>query len=640
MRMEKGKSQARMSPVYGRIRKMRRKIVWESSLIAALGISLTIPWYAKAAWNTEVFIVLSFLGVIPVAISAVRALVKRKVTIDLLASVALGFAFIAGEWYSAVFINLMLAFARLFDAWTEERVKRILSQMMKYLPEKVKIKKGEDVAEIPLSAVREGDLVVVEAGDRIPVDGTVVSGQASINEANLTGESELVIKKEGDMVYSSTLNEGGSLYVKAEKVGSDSRLVKMAALVEEASRRKARGERVADKFSEWYVISMLVFALAGYVFMSNRQMVLAILLVVCADDIAVAVPLTFTVAIARGARMGMILKGSEVIEKMSKLKFVVTDKTGTLTMGKPRVVEVRDWEKGSKKEFWRILGMAAGSSHHPVSRAITEYVQKQGEEILAPQEFQEAAGEGIEVKGEGKTWWLGKIDYLTKKGIKLNAEQEKAVAEARDKGYGLSALGEGKKLRGLVELEDAVRPHAKKVIEETRRLGVAKWWMLTGDNERVAAQVAREVGIDEYHANLLPEQKIAWIDRIKKENPGMVGMIGDGVNDAAALALADVSMAMGVIGSDAAIEAADVALIKDSLVRIPQAMTLGKKALGIVRQEFVIWGVTNAVGLGLVLSGVMGPSWAAAYNFLTDFFPILNALRLSGVRIDSVAKRA
>lgn len=604
-------------------------------MIVSLGVSLILPWLFKADWNQWVFITVSFAGTVPVVISAVRALVKRKITIDLLASVALGFSFVAGEWYSAVFINLMLSFARLFDVWTEARTKKILSQMMKYLPELVKIRKDEDVLEIKLEAVREGDLVIVEAGDRIPVDGTVLSGQASIDESTLTGESELVIRKAGDVVFSSTLNEGGSLLVKAEKVGKDSRLEKMVALVEEASRRKAKSELMADKFSQWYVIGMLAFAAFGYLFFQNRQMVLAILLVVCADDIAVAVPLTFTVAIARGARMGVLIKGSEVIEKIAKLKYIVTDKTGTLTLGKPVVVEVKEWKK-DKQEFLKSLGMAAGSSHHPVSRAITEYIQQQGIEILSPAQFSESSGEGVEVIHKGKIWRLGRVSYITGKGIQMTDEQKDVIKNSVVHGHGIVVFSEGKKMIGIVTLTDQVRPNAKKAIEQTRKLGVTKWWMLTGDNERVAARVSGEVGINEYAANLLPEQKIEWIDRIKKQHTGMVGMIGDGVNDAAALALADVSIAMGAIGSDAAIEAADVALVKDNLLRVPYAMALGQTALWIMKQEFVIWGTTNVVGLGLVLSGIMNPSWAAAYNFITDFFPILNAMRLSVVKIQEI----
>lgn len=615
---------------------MRREIVFDVVLIAALAISLTIPWYAKAAWNGQVFLALTIVGAVPVVISATKALWKRRISIDLLASVALFFAFISGEWYSAVFINMMLAFARLFDAWTEERTKRILSQLMKYLPEKVQLKRGENVVEVNLAEVRVGDVVIIETGERIPIDGTVISGQASINESTLTGESELVVRKEGDMVYSSTLNEQGSLLVKAEKVGEDSRLQKMAALVEEAGRRKAKSEMVADKFAQIYVFGMLAFAIFGYFFWSNKQEVLAILLVVCADDIAVAIPLTFTVAISRAARMGMILKGSEVIEKMAKLKYVVTDKTGTLTIGKPKVQEVLNWDDashGGKSKFWEELAMTAGSSHHPVSRAIAEYAQSQGGEPISPAEFGEAPGEGTVVKNKGKVWYLGKEDYLIRQGVTMTGEQSKAIMGAVEEGFGISVFAENGKVIGLVKFVDEVKPEAKMAIAQTKELGVDKWWMLTGDNTKVAARVAREVGITQYQANLTPEEKIAMVAKIKKEHGGMVAMVGDGVNDAAALALADVSIAMGAIGSDAAIEAADVALVKDDLTRIPMAMQLGQEALKIMKQEFVIWGVTNAIGLALVLTGTMSPSWAAAYNFLTDFFPIMNALRLGTVKL-------
>jgi Zn2+/Cd2+-exporting ATPase len=601
---------------------MRKKLVFETLLIGALIVSLTIPWYAKGSWNVVLFIVLSVMGAVPVAISALKAIAKKKISVDLLASVALGFSFVAGEWHSAVFITLMLAFARLFDVWTEQKAKDTISKMMKYLPERVKIRRGDDVVEIGLTEVKPGDLVMVEEGERVPVDGVVVFGQASINESTLTGESEPVVRRVHDMVYSSTLNENGSLVIRAEKVGKDSRLTKMAALVEEASRKKSKSEMFADKFAQWYVIGMLSFAILGYFFLGNHKIVLAILLVVCADDIAVAIPLTFTMAIARGARMGMIIKGSEVIEKMAKIKQVVTDKTGTLTLGKPRVVDA------GNRMFLRELGMTAGSSNHPVSRAIAEYVQKQGEEILATDEFSESPGEGTKVVMKGKTWYLGKPDYVRRQGVEINAEQNRIIEEAADRGYGISVLGEEKKVVSIVKLEDEVKPMAREAIYRTKELGIVKWWMLTGDNTKVAGRVSQEVGIDQFEANLTPEQKISWVEKINKQEQGVVAMIGDGVNDAAALALADVSIAMGAIGSDAAIEAADVALVRDNLDKIPQAMELGRQVLRIMKQEFVIWGTTNAIGLALVLTGRMDPAWAAAYNFLTDFFPIVNALRL------------
>lgn len=594
---------------------MRKVIWWEGFLIVALLVALV---FFK---NNTVYIVLSVLGAIPVVKSAIMALIKKKITVDLLASVALTFSFVAGEWHSAVFVSLMLAFARLLDAWTEEKAKDTIAKLMKYLPEKVKIRRNDEVVEILLSEVRPGDLVMVEEGERIAVDGVVVFGQASINESTLTGESEPVLRKIHDMVYSSTLNENGSLVIKAEKVGEDSRLARMASLVEEASRKKAKSEMFADKFAQWYIGGMFLFAIAGYLFWGDHKMVLAILLVVCADDIAVAIPLTFTMAIARGARMGMIIKGSEVIEKMAKIKQIVTDKTGTLTEGKPRVVSFDG-------KFLGELGMTAGVSSHPISRAITEYVQKKGEEILATDEFSEAPGEGTKVKMKGKTWYLGKPDYLEKEGIKITDEQKNVIAQAAKMGYGVSILGEGKKVVGIVKFEDEVKEFAAEAVNLTRKLGVLKWWMLTGDNVQVASRVAKQAGIDEFEANLSPEEKIAWVEKIKKQDGGIVAMIGDGVNDAAALALSDVSIAMGAIGSDAAIEAADVALVQDKLLKIPQAMQLGRQVMRIMKQEFFIWGVTNAVGLGLVLTGVLDPAKAAAYNFLTDFFPIVNALRL------------
>ncbi len=603
--------------------------LWLNIILAGLLAVALILHYLGAKWLQEnVFIALSFLGLIPVVISAVKALYHRRLTIDLLASIALIFAFIAGEWYSAAFINLMLAFARIFDIWTGMRAKRIIQALLKFRPEIVKIKKGGQIVEIKLEKLKVGDLVVVEAGERVPADGTIISGQASINESILTGESEPVSKTVGSMVYTSTLNEAGSLLVKVEKTGEDTTLAKIISLVEEASRKKAGTERVADRFTQIYILITLAGSIILFFVLGDSNMVLAVLLVICADDIAVAVPLSYTAAIAHGAKRGIIIKGSEVLEKLPKIKYFMTDKTGTLTQGKPRITGVKTFKNLPHEKFLALIGTAEINSRHPVGIAIVDYAKNSGVKILAPEDCNEVPGEGVSCVTGGKKMFSGKISFLERNKIKILPGQKIIMEEEKSKGYSIVALGRGTELLGYMVMEDALRPFAHLVIKNTKKIGVESWIMLTGDNEKVASRVAGELGIDKFEANLKPDQKLKYIENFKKSNPGVLAMMGDGVNDAASLALADVSFAMGAIGSDAAIEAADVALMHDNLERVPESMKLAKKTMGIVKQNFVIWGATNAVGLILVFAGVIGPEGAATYNFVTDFFPLLNAARL------------
>lgn len=616
-----------------------KKINWHLALDAALIAflaaalilnALPLP-YAEARLNF--LIAVSIIGLLPVARSAFYALVNKRLSIDLLASIALIFAFITGEWFSAAFINLMLTFARVFDEWTESRAKNIIGHLLKYRPTKVKVKKGVQLLEIPLEKVAIGDLIIIDSGDRIPVDGIVVSGQASINQATLTGESEPVMKKEGDRVFSATLNESGSLLVRAEKVGEDTTLSKIISLISEASRQKSKSENIANKFAAWYIVTMILVSILAYAVFQNLNLILAILLVVCADDIAVAVPLSFTAGIARAAKRGIIIKGGDVIDKISKLEILVSDKTGTLTCGKPAVRGVSVMGDFSREKVLEFLGTAEIDSDHPAALAMVKFVKESGIKFSLPDEVNELPGGGISAVKGGEKIFSGKPWYLEKNGVRITEKEKAEIKKFEDEGKSITVVGVDGKVAGLIVLEDELRPLAKASINKTRELGIKKWVLLTGDNEKVAKNIAGVLKIDETYANLTPEGKLEKIKELKKKYKHL-GMIGDGVNDAPALALADVSIAMGAIGSDTAIEAADIALMHDELNRIPEIIVLGQKTKRAINQNFLIWGLTNAVGLGLVFLGFIGPSGAAAYNFITDFFPIFNSLKIFNIKLD------
>jgi Cd2+/Zn2+-exporting ATPase len=579
----------------------------------------------------EFLAILSILGTLPVIGSALRALIRRRLTIDLLASIALVFALFAKAWYSAVFINLMIASARIFDRYTTAKAKNIIKKLLKGRPLEAKIQLDRTTKIIPIEDVRIGDLIVIESGDQIPVDGIVTSGQAAINQATITGESEPVIKRIGDPVYSATMNESGSLIIKADKVGEDTTLAKIVKLVDLASRSKTKEEGIANKFTTWYIILTLFGSVAIYFTTRNLNLVLSLLLVICADDIAVSIPLSFTTAIAKAAREGMIVKGATTFEAAAKIKTMVTDKTGTLTRGKPQVTSVEPIDL-NEEDFLEYLAMAETYSKHPTARAIIDYIKIKNLPIILPESFNETPGEGICVKHKETNICAGKIDYLKRRGVAIIPECEKVSNIARSAGGSVTFLGVNKKFAGVIFLEDQLRPFARAIVKNTKELGVERWILLTGDNEQVAQKVATEVNVDAFHANLKPEDKVRIINNLRKQY-GTIAMVGDGVNDAAALAAADLSIAMGAIGSDAAIEAADIALMSDNLRSIPRLMNLSNLTLKIVNQNFWIWGITNALGISLVLMGGLGPIGASVFNFITDFIPIMNSLRIISVRL-------
>jgi Cd2+/Zn2+-exporting ATPase len=597
-------------------------------------IALFLPFHAGAkSIITVILATLSFLGLIPVVINAVKSLIKHQVSVDLLASVALAFSLLAHQWSSAAFITLMLAFARVFDHVTQHRANKIIQSLMKFHVENVRIQDGETVRDIHVSQVKVGDHVVVDSGDRMPVDGTVLSGEASVDESSLTGESELVAKKAGDKVFTATVNESGSLIVRAEKIGKDSTLAHIVALVEEASRKKSRAERVADTFTQWYIALSLAGAIILYLIGLSANEVLAILLVVCADDIAVAVPLAFTAAIARTAKRGVIVKGSAAFEQLSRIKYVLTDKTGTLTRGKPKIVDVKVYGTFSIHTVLNRAGMGASESKHAVSRAILDYIKEKDISIHAPHTFEEVQSQGVAFSHGTEHMLLGRLLLLESRGLHVPEQIRKDVDLEKDAGRGVVVLAINGEVAGLLSYQDELRPHAKEIIADTKLYGVKEWHMLTGDNEHAAAAVAGELGIRHFHANMTPESKVAFVHQFERDKePEVVAYIGDGVNDAASLARADVSIAMGGIGSDAAIEAADVTIMHDHLLRLPEVMKTAHTVRNIMWQCFFIWAATNAFGLiwvtvGIPGLGILGPAGAAAFNFLTDFIPIGNALR-------------
>ena len=630
--------------------KTRLFMIFDLVLISCIFIFLLLYLITRYIYFDQIFInisivalgCLSIMGLIPVLNNVFQAMRRKEVTIDLLASIALISSLSMREWTSAAFITLMLVFARILAYITDAKAKNIIKSLMKYHVEWVRIRIGDDIKEVNIKDVKKGDLVIVEDGNNIPVDGTVVSGQAEINESSLTGESELVPKKRGDKVFTSTISESGSIIVRTERVGTDTMLARIINLVDESSRQKNKVERLANKFSEWYIGVVVFASISMYVLGVDTKIILAILLVVCADDVAVAVPLSYTLAMSAAARKGVIVKGSGALEQLSRMKYLLTDKTGTLTRGRPKVANVNVYGKWSREEVLSFFASGASESNHTVSRAIIEYSQKENIKSHVPDAFEEISGQGVTFSHDGKSFVMGRQSFVEDQGCKISDKMKADDETEKDHGRGLVFIGVDKEIAGVLSYVDDLRPHISEIIKEMKVLGIREWHMLTGDNERVAKAISSEIGITHFHANLTPEAKVDFIREFEKKHhtrvsghediSGIVGYMGDGVNDAASLALADVSIAMGDTGSDASIEAADITIIKANLDRLPDIIKIARNAQKVVKTNFVIWGVTNFIGLLLVIVGLpglgkIGPAGAAMFNFITDFVPILNSFR-------------
>ncbi|MCX6759896.1 MAG: cation-translocating P-type ATPase, partial [Candidatus Nealsonbacteria bacterium] len=539
-------------------------------LCLVLAFSLISYWLRIYPFRNEGLIIfISIIATFTVFIGAVRSLKYKKLSIDLLAAIALVFALIEGEWVSALFINLMIASARTFINFVKIRSHSALSGLMKLKPEKVKIRHDGGFKEVPIASVKKGDSVIIDLGEMIPVDGMIIEGDALIDQSSLTGESMPVSKKKGEKVLSFTTIVSGSLVIKAEKVGEDTNFEKIIKLVEQAQVGKAPINAFVDKFANWYIVCTLLGAAVVYILFKDINLILALLLVSCADDIAVATPLALMTSIVHSARHGAIIKGGDFLEGLTKLKVVIFDKTGTLTKGKLKIESIFPLGENSKEDVLKTAAMASIFSTHPIAKTIVEHAKKENIKFKDPEQFEEYGGKGMTAVYRNKKIIVGKMSFLNDLGVHIDEKQTLAVNSEEAKGCNVTLVGYGDELIGYLALFDELRPKIKQTMDDFRKLGVEKIVMLTGDNEKIAEKVADIIGIDDFHANLLPKDKLKYLKKYLNSKY-KVAMVGDGVNDAPVLAMSDIGIAMGAIGSDAAIEAADVAMMKDDLSQIPE----------------------------------------------------------------------
>lgn len=611
--------------------KFKKTLSFEIALIALFLLTFVVYVLDLLPREQEgvVFGITGAIGLVPVVRSALHSLKEKKINVDLLASIALFFSFVSAEWGSMLFINLMLTGARILDLYTKRRVRLSLESLGKLKPTQARIQKGGLSVEVPLSQVRIGDLVVVNLGEQIPVDGIVYQGSATVDQSSLTGESLPVLCNMNDKVFSATIVVSGNIIVRTERVGAQTTFELMVKLVETSQDAKTRMKTLAERFASWYIGIMLLVSITLYVATRDTRLVLAVVLVVCADDIAIAIPLAYIIAIGTAARRGVIVKSADFLEQVARITTLIVDKTGTLTLGKLSVNSVRTFGDISLSQVLEIACAICGRSTHPVSKAIVLHAKEKGVVCGPPENFHEIEGRGIVAVGtDKKQIILGRPDFIEERGIKVNNEVAKAISDGIAQSYNITLLALDGKIIALFALADEIRAGVLESVLTLKKGGVKEVIMLTGDNEGVAKKIADHMGIDKYYSRLLPEHKVYVLEDYIDKKGRTVAMVGDGVNDAAVLTRADIGIAMGGIGTDAAIESADIVLMQDDFTKIIELRHLAQKVLMVARENFAVWAAVNGIGLYFVFTHVIGPSGAAAYNFLTDFIPIANSLRL------------
>jgi Cd2+/Zn2+-exporting ATPase len=474
--------------------------------------------------------------------------------------------------------------------------------------------------------VKPKEVVIVRPGERIPVDGKIISGCGSINQSTLTGESIPVEKEVGDKVYCGTFNESGSCEVEATQVAEDTKLAQIKRLILEAQAEKSPTQRVMDRFSRYFIPAIILIALATFLVTGEIIRAITILIVACPCALVLGTPTAVVAAIGNAARQGILIKGGAYLEQMGRLKTLLMDKTGTLTHGRPKVVEIRGLDGMDEKEVLYWAAIAEKRSEHPLARAITEKTEELGMNIPHPQSFENFRGKGVKVQWNSKSILVGSSEMMKGEGVEIPESVKTLLQSKQSEGMTSLLIAADRLLLGIISIADTLREGAKEAIEQIRGQGVSEIWMLTGDSALVADRIGRELGI-RYEAKLLPEDKVMSVKEWKRKGR-VVAMIGDGVNDAPALAAADIGIAMGAVGTDVAIETADIALMTDELEKIPTVVRLSRKALRVIKENIIFALAFNTVLIILSAQGWVTMILGAVLHQASSLLVIFSSMRL------------
>jgi Cd2+/Zn2+-exporting ATPase len=566
------------------------------------------------------------------------ALKRLRPDMNLLMTVAVVGAAGIGEWFEGATVAFLFAVSLALESWSVGRARRAVAALMDLTPQTAHLKRADgSEEEVPAEGVEVGALLVVKPGERIPLDGRVAGGRSEVNQAPITGESVPVPKAAGDEVFAGTINGDGALEIESTRRAGDTTLAHIIRMVGEAQSRRAPSEQWVERFARIYTPAVMGLALGvllvpplafGGAWGDWFYRALVLLVIACPCALVISTPVSIVAALAAAARHGVLIKGGLFMEVPARIRAVALDKTGTLTWGRPVVVEVLPLGNHDERELLERVGALEARSEHPLARAIAGYAKDHGIEIRPATDFQILQGKGATGRFGGQEYWLGSHRYLEERGQETPEIHERLEEMSRS-GRTAVVVGTGDHVCGLIAVADTVRDEAKGVVQALRDAGIRHIVMLTGDNRGTAEAIGRETGVDEVRAELLPAEKVAAIDELVALY-GQVAMIGDGVNDAPAMARATLSVAMGAAGSDAAIETADIALMSDDLSKLPWLIRHSHRTLRVIRQNIGFSLLVKAVFVVLTFAG-HASLWAAiAADMGASLLVISNGLRLLG----------
>ncbi|MCG2661841.1 MAG: cation-translocating P-type ATPase [Kiritimatiellae bacterium] len=581
---------------------------------------LTLASWILAHWeigpvfvNVALAIVAIIFGGFQRFMAGFKDAFKRKITVNVFVVVALVATMAVGEFRPAAIIVFIMAAAGALESYTLDKTRKSIRDLLDFAPSMAAVRREGAEVIVPVAELHAGDVVVVKPGARIPVDGVVTAGASSVNQAPITGESMPVEKFPGSSVFSGTLNESGRLDISTEKVGEGTTLARIVHLVQEAQGTRAPIQNMADRFTTWFLPAVVLLAIIAFVISGDVKVAVSVLLVACPCAFAIATPTAVTAGVSNMARRAVLIKGGIFLELGHKIKHLLVDKTGTFTFGRPKVEGIIAFNGKGPEDILRIARIAEKYSEHPLARSILAAGKKRQLDIPDPDHFESATGMGVEARWNNAKILVGKQAFIQQAGVSIVAHVEREIAKQSELGRTVVLVAHNNEAIGLLAIADEIRPEIAQTIRLLKTMGVERITMLTGDHPRVAEAVAKAIGVDDFQAELLPEHKQAFVRKLQAEGH-VVGMIGDGMNDAPALALADVGIAMGAAGTDVAIETADVTLMNDNLSGVADFMWMSAKVMRRIKLNIFFSMIYNVIGLALGVMGMMTPIMAVIFQ--------------------------
>jgi len=613
----------------GHILRKKNEITLISGLLIAMAFTSRFAFE-----NMEVFtislIIASILGVAPIALQSYQALKVKVVSIDVLVTIAVVGAFLIQNYEESAIVTFLFLFGSWLEARTLNKTRSAIKELTEMAPEvaEKQNEKGEFV-EVDLDEVDEDDILRVKTGAKVPADGTITLGEAHINEASITGESLLATKKKGLKVFAGTIVENGTIQIQADRVGEDTTFGQIIELVEEAQDSKSEAERFIDRFSKWYTPAVLVFAFIVWIFSQNIELAITILVLGCPGALVIGVPVSNVSGIGNGARNGILLKGSEVINDFSKVDTMIFDKTGTLTVGKPEVSETKVYGKKTKQAL-DFLTSVERESNHPLAKAVLDaFPDGESYEL---EKTDVVKGGGIIGYVEGHRVAVGNVALMEKENVVLDKQLMKETGRLEKEGNSLVLTAVDGELKVLMGVKDQIRLGVKENLEKFKKLGVKNLILLSGDNQGTVDIIAEELNLTEAHGHMLPEEKSAYLEK-RQDKGEIVAFIGDGVNDSPSLARADIGIAMGG-GTDVAIETSDVVLMHSEFSQLAHALGLTKaSARNMVQNIVIALGVVVVLFLSVFFSDWMNMSIGMLVHEGSILVVILNGMRLLSYKL-------